>query len=99
MQSIHHPCLVHLKAWNIEPTRAILVLSHCPGGDLFDVASKHRDLLLSASLLIILAVFWGQLTSYSRCLGAANTLTARHACLNQLNHSVNGEIGRLGGGP
>ncbi len=45
MQCIRHPSLVHLKAWNIEPTRAILVLSYCPGGDLFDVASQHRDLL------------------------------------------------------
>lgn len=45
MRSIHHPSLVRLKAWNIEPTRAILVLSYCPGGDLFDVASTHRDIL------------------------------------------------------
>lgn len=45
MQCIHHPSLVHLKAWNIELTRAILVLSYCPGGDLFDVASGHRSLL------------------------------------------------------
>jgi protein-serine/threonine kinase len=45
MKSIHHPSLVRLKAWNIEPTRAILVLSYCPGGDLFDVASGHRELL------------------------------------------------------
>ena len=45
MRNIHHPSLVHLKAWNIEPTRAILVLSYCPGGDLFDVASGHRELL------------------------------------------------------
>jgi protein-serine/threonine kinase len=45
MQSIHHPSVVHLKAWNIEPTRAILVLSYYPGRDLFDVASRHGDLL------------------------------------------------------
>ncbi|KAL1902754.1 hypothetical protein Sste5346_000664 [Sporothrix stenoceras] len=45
MRCIHHPSLVRLKAWNIEPTRAILVLSYCPGGDLFDVASAHRDVL------------------------------------------------------
>jgi len=45
MRSIHHPSLVHLKAWKIEPTRALLVLSYCPGGDLFDVATAHRDLL------------------------------------------------------
>lgn len=55
MQCIHHPCLVRLKAWNIEPTRAILVLSYCPGGDLFDVASKHRSLLTPSLLRRIFA--------------------------------------------
>jgi protein-serine/threonine kinase len=45
MKSIHHPSVVHLKAFNIEATRAILVLSYCPGGDLFEVASEHRELL------------------------------------------------------
>jgi len=50
MQTINHPSLVHLKAWNIEPSRAILILNYCPGGDLFDVASAQRD-MLSPSLL------------------------------------------------
>ncbi|KAF8856626.1 kinase-like protein [Acephala macrosclerotiorum] len=50
MKTIHHPSLVHLKAWNIEETRAILVLSYCPGGDLFEVASEHRDLLVPGLL-------------------------------------------------
>jgi protein-serine/threonine kinase len=45
MQGIHHPSLVDLKAWNIEPTRAILVLTYSPGGDLFDIATTHRKLL------------------------------------------------------
>ncbi|KAK4127976.1 Pkinase-domain-containing protein, partial [Parathielavia appendiculata] len=45
MQSVRHPSLVNLKAWNIEQTRAILVLSYYPGGDLFDVATSHADLL------------------------------------------------------
>ncbi|KAI1390691.1 kinase-like protein [Hypoxylon trugodes] len=45
MQSISHPSLVHLKAWSIESTRALLVLSYCPGGDLFDVATQYRDQL------------------------------------------------------
>ncbi|KAK4679418.1 hypothetical protein QC764_203990 [Podospora pseudoanserina] len=45
MKCIRHPSLVNLKAWSIESSRAILVLSFYPGGDLFDVASKHRDLL------------------------------------------------------
>ncbi|KAH8888808.1 kinase-like protein [Thozetella sp. PMI_491] len=59
MQSIDHPSLVHLKAWNIEPTRAILVLSYCPGGDLFDVASTHRDSLTPPLLRRIFAELIG----------------------------------------
>jgi protein-serine/threonine kinase len=50
MKTIHHPSLVHLKAWNIEESRAILVLSYCPGGDLFEVASEHRNLLVPSLL-------------------------------------------------
>ncbi len=50
MKSIHHPSLVHLKAVSVEPTRALLVLTYCPGGDLFDFASQSRD-LLSPSLI------------------------------------------------
>ncbi|KAJ2896694.1 hypothetical protein MKZ38_005294 [Zalerion maritima] len=45
LRSINHPSLVNLKAWNIEPTRALLVLSYCPGGDLFDIASGYRHVL------------------------------------------------------
>lgn len=55
MKSIHHPSLVHLKAWNIEETRAILVLSYCPGGDLFEVASEHRDSLVPGLLRRVFA--------------------------------------------
>lgn len=50
MKSINHPSLVHLKAWNIEETRAILVLSYCPGGDLFEVASEHHEFLVPSLL-------------------------------------------------
>jgi protein-serine/threonine kinase len=50
MKSIRHPSLVNLKAWSIEETRAILVLSYCPGGDLFDLASQRRDLLVPGLL-------------------------------------------------
>ena len=53
---------------------------------------------LSAFLLIFLAIFWGQMTTYSQCINAANTVTAQQACLNQLNHSLNSEISRLGAG-
>ncbi|KAI0859248.1 kinase-like protein [Xylaria cubensis] len=50
MQSIDHPSLVHLKAWSIEQTRALLVMNYSPGGDLFDVASNYRDLLKAPML-------------------------------------------------
>lgn len=59
MRSINHPSIVHLKAWNIEPTRALLVLSYCPGGDLFDVATTHRDLLTPPLLRRIFAELVG----------------------------------------
>jgi protein-serine/threonine kinase len=68
MQSIHHPSLVHLKAWNIELTRAILVLSYCPGGDLFDVASKHRSSLTAPLLRRI----------FAELVGAVGYLHERH---------------------
>lgn len=45
MKDVSHPSLVHLRAWSIEPSRALLVLSYCPGGDLFDVATAHRQVL------------------------------------------------------
>jgi protein-serine/threonine kinase len=59
MQSVRHPSLVHLKAWNIEPTRALLVLSYCPGGDLFDVATRHKKLLTPPLLRRIFAELVG----------------------------------------
>lgn len=68
MQSIHHPSLVDLKAWNIEPTRAILVLDYCPGGDLFDVATTHRSLLVPSLLRRI----------FAELVGAVGYLHERH---------------------
>lgn len=68
MRSIHHPSLVDLKAWSIEETRAILVLSYCPGGDLFEVASQHRDLLVPGLLRRM----------FSELVGAVRYLHERH---------------------
>jgi protein-serine/threonine kinase len=59
MQCIQHPSLVNLKAWSIEPTRAILVLSYCPGGDLFDMATTHRKLFTPALLRRVFAELVG----------------------------------------
>lgn len=68
MKTISHPSLVHLKAWNIEETRAILVLSYCPGGDLFEVASEHRDLLVPGLLRRM----------FAELVGAVQYLHERH---------------------
>lgn len=45
LKSVSHPSLVHLKACEYQESRALLVLTYCPGGDLFDFASEKRDLL------------------------------------------------------
>ncbi|KAH8588985.1 kinase-like domain-containing protein [Bisporella sp. PMI_857] len=50
MKSVNHPSLVRLKAWATEESRMILVLTYCPGGDLFDVATKYKDLLVPGLL-------------------------------------------------
>lgn len=68
MKSIHHPSLVDLRAWSIEETRAILVLSYCPGGDLFEVASQHRDILVPSLLRRM----------FAELIGAVQYLHDRH---------------------
>ncbi|KAK3638870.1 hypothetical protein LTR56_012783 [Elasticomyces elasticus] len=45
LKSVSHPSLIHLKACEYQPTRALLVLTYCPGGDLFELASQKRDVL------------------------------------------------------
>ncbi len=62
MRAVRHPSLVNLKAWSIEPTRAILVLSYYPGGDLFDVATRHRDLLTPALIRRMFSELVGAVT-------------------------------------
>ena len=37
---------------------------------------------------LALAMFWSALTDYSSCMGSANTVTATHACQDQLNRSI-----------
>lgn len=45
LNSVNYPALVRLRAYSIEPTRALLVLPYCPGGDLFDLASDSTFVL------------------------------------------------------
>ncbi|KAI5259491.1 Pkinase-domain-containing protein [Aureobasidium subglaciale] len=45
LKSVSHPSIVQLKALEYTNERALLVLSYCPGGDLFELASEHRNIL------------------------------------------------------
>ncbi|KAH0371606.1 Pkinase-domain-containing protein, partial [Aureobasidium melanogenum] len=45
LKSVSHPSIVQLKALEYTDERALLVLSYCPGGDLFELASEHRNIL------------------------------------------------------
>lgn len=78
--------------------RAGRAASMRPRGAVLGTVFGALGALLSTLLLIVLLAFWSQLTTYSRCLGTANTLAARQACVNQLDRSLNGEISRLGAG-
>ena len=59
LKSIDHPSLVHLKAVNIMDQRALLVLSYCAGGDLFDLAVAKPDLLVPSLIQRIFAELVG----------------------------------------
>ncbi|KAF2205246.1 kinase-like protein, partial [Delitschia confertaspora ATCC 74209] len=45
LRSVSHPSLISLMTFDHDQHRALLVLPYCPGGDLFEVASAHRNLL------------------------------------------------------
>ncbi|KAK4624088.1 Serine/threonine-protein kinase PRR1 [Fulvia fulva] len=47
LKSVSHPSLIHLKACEYQERRSLLILTYCPGGDLFEFASQKRDLLTS----------------------------------------------------
>lgn len=45
LKSVSNPSLVHLQAFDHDDAQALIVLTYCPGGDLFDVASAHKEKL------------------------------------------------------
>lgn len=56
LKAIQHPSLVHLKAFGKDRAgRALLVMNYCPGGDLFEVATKHQEVLVPALVRRIFA--------------------------------------------
>jgi len=48
LRLISHPSIIHLEAFDWHEHEALLVLNYCPGGDLFDLASQHLDVLSPA---------------------------------------------------
>jgi protein-serine/threonine kinase len=59
LRSVSHPSLVHLQAFDHDDAQALIVLTYCPGGDLFDVASDHQNKLTVAIVQRIFAELVG----------------------------------------
>lgn len=69
-----------------------------PRGAISGIVLGGFGVAFSAAWLLILAVFWPQLSTYYSCMGGANTVVAQQACHTQLTNSVGGELGVLHGG-
>jgi hypothetical protein len=53
---------------------------------------------LSLIWLLVLTVFWSQLSTYATCIESASTVTAQQACQSQLSKSISNEISILQSG-
>jgi hypothetical protein len=69
-----------------------------PRGAVVGIVLGGFGLALSALWLLVLAVFWPQLSAYYNCMSGANTVTAQQACHDQFTKSVGGEISILQNG-
>ncbi|MDX6392016.1 MAG: hypothetical protein QOJ73_3079 [Streptosporangiaceae bacterium] len=59
-----------------------------PRGSVTAIAVGTLGVLLSGSLLIVLAAFGPQVVRFSQCYSGANTLAAKQVCRNQFIHAV-----------
>jgi hypothetical protein len=69
-----------------------------PRGAVSGIVLGGFGLAFSALWLLVLAVFWPQLSTYYNCMSSANTVTAQQVCHTQFTNSVGGEISVLQGG-
>jgi hypothetical protein len=69
-----------------------------PRGAISGVVLGGFGLAFSALWLLVLAVFWPQLSTYYNCMSGANTVAAQQACHSQFTNSVGGEISVLQNG-
>ena len=66
-----------------------------PRGATSGIVLGGFGLAFSMLWLLVLAVFWPQLSTYYNCMSGANTVAAQQACHTQLNNSIGGEISFL----
>jgi hypothetical protein len=69
-----------------------------PRGAISGVVLGGFGLAFSALWLLVLAVFWPQLSTYYNCMSSANTVAAQQACHTQFTNSVGSEISVLQNG-
>ena len=69
-----------------------------PRGSVGGVVLGGFGLVFTALWLLVLAVFWPQLSAYSNCMNGANTVAAQQICHNQLDNSVGSELSVLRNG-
>ena len=69
-----------------------------PRGAVSGIVLGGFGLAFSLLWLLVLAVFWPQLSAYSNCMASANTVAAQQACHTQFTNSVGGEISVLQNG-
>ena len=69
-----------------------------PRGSITGIVLGGFGLAFSALWLLVLAVFWPQLSAYSNCMSGANTVAAQQVCHTQLNNSVGSELSVLQNG-
>jgi hypothetical protein len=69
-----------------------------PRGAVGGIVLGGFGLAFSALWLLVLAVFWPQLSTYYNCMSSANTVAAQQVCHTQFTNSVGGEISVLQGG-
>jgi hypothetical protein len=66
-----------------------------PRGSVSGIVLGGFGLAFSVLWLLVLAVFWPQVSAYYSCMSSANTVAARQACHTQFTNSVGGEISFL----
>jgi hypothetical protein len=69
-----------------------------PRGAISGVVLGAFGLAFSALWLLVLAVFWPQLSAYYNCMSSANTVAAQQVCHAQFTDSVGNELSVLQNG-